>query len=431
MYNLYIDPGTGGMLFTILIGILGFAIYAFRIAWIKIKFLVTKGKTDKLNAEKIPILIYGEDSRYWQVFKPVCDEFEKRGVDVVYWTTTPDDPVLNMKYDHIKFAFAGEGNKAYAKLNLVNAGIVLSTTPGLDVYQWKRSKFVDYYIHMFHSTGSVGGYRMFGFDFYDAILLTGEYQVAGVRELEKKRHEPAKELEIVGIPYFDDLKDRLESAEKKDDKETKTVLLAPSWGPNSIFVRFGDRIFDELLKTDYNIIVRPHPQSFISEKDLISKLQEKYPDSDRLKWDSSKDNFDTLNRSDILISDYSGVFYDFALVFDKPILYADVNYDSAIYDNYWLDGTPWIFAALPKLGMKITDENIGQIGEVIDKCINSPEFAEGRKTVREQTWANIGLGAEKTVDYILKKQESLAKAAEEKKESKPREKKLKLGLNAK
>ena len=42
--NLYIDPGTGSMLFTILIGVLGALVYFFRNALMKLKFTVTGGK---------------------------------------------------------------------------------------------------------------------------------------------------------------------------------------------------------------------------------------------------------------------------------------------------------------------------------------------------------------------------------------------------
>ena len=75
---------------------------------------MTRGKVEQNHREKIPILIFAEDKRYWQMFKPICDEFEKRGIDIVYWTMSPDDPVLNLNYDHIRFEFIGEGNKAYA-----------------------------------------------------------------------------------------------------------------------------------------------------------------------------------------------------------------------------------------------------------------------------------------------------------------------------
>ena len=41
---LYIDPGTGSMLFTILIGVLGAAFYSLRMLWIKLRFKLGSGK---------------------------------------------------------------------------------------------------------------------------------------------------------------------------------------------------------------------------------------------------------------------------------------------------------------------------------------------------------------------------------------------------
>ena len=142
MILLYIDPGTGSMLFSLAIGIATAGVFAIRALVIKAKFIFSGGKSDKAEKERIPYVIYSDHKRYWNVFKPVCDEFERRGIDLVYLTQSEDDPVLSQKYNHIKAEFIGEGNKGFARLNFLNAGILLSTTPGLDVYQWKKSKSV-------------------------------------------------------------------------------------------------------------------------------------------------------------------------------------------------------------------------------------------------------------------------------------------------
>ena len=41
---LYIDPGTGSMLFTIIIGLISTLIFAFRGKFLKLKFLLSGGK---------------------------------------------------------------------------------------------------------------------------------------------------------------------------------------------------------------------------------------------------------------------------------------------------------------------------------------------------------------------------------------------------
>ena len=59
---------------------------------------------------------------------------------------------------------------------MLSAGIVLMTTPGIQVYQLKRSKNVKHYSHIFHSCTDSTMYRLFGLDYFDSVLMTGDYQ---------------------------------------------------------------------------------------------------------------------------------------------------------------------------------------------------------------------------------------------------------------
>ena len=188
--KLYIDPGTGSMLFAILIGIVGALNYLLKSWFVKLRFILSGGKQEKGTSEELPLVLFSDDKRYWQVFEPICRELDARGVDAVYMTASPDDPALENPYSHIHAEFIGEGNKAFAKLNFLKATILLSTTPGLDVYQWKRSKDIQYYVHIPHAANDISSYRMFGIDYYDALLLSGDYQAQEVRDLEKLRQLP-------------------------------------------------------------------------------------------------------------------------------------------------------------------------------------------------------------------------------------------------
>lgn len=402
MMQFYIDPGTGSMLFTVLVGVLGAGIYALRNVFMKLRFVLSGGTAEKNGTDRYPIVIFSDSKRYWNVFGPICREFDRRGQSVVYMTASPDDPALEEKFEHVRCQFIGEGNKAFAKLNLMKADIVLSTTPGLDVYQWKRSRDAKWYIHIPHAPSDISAYRMFGIDYYDAIFLSGEYQARQVRQLEELRNLPAKEVTFVGIPYMDEMKKRLATAPELPE-HPKTVLLAPSWGASSIFKRYGDKIFDALLETGYHIIVRPHPQSFTSEKDMLDHLMKHYPNSEQLEWNQDTDNFEVLRRSDILISDFSGVLFDYSLIFDKPIIYADTSLDKSPYDSCWLDEEMWTFSILPELGIQLTQDNLDHVKELIDSCIEDPKYQAGRDRARAETWMHMGEGAVRTVDAILEK----------------------------
>ncbi|MBR5328678.1 MAG: CDP-glycerol glycerophosphotransferase family protein [Firmicutes bacterium] len=408
--ELYIDPGTGSMLFTVLIGVIGAGAYALRMFWIKLRFFLSGGKAE-INDTKIPIAIFSDDKRYWSVFEPLCRELNERGAEVTYLTASPDDPALENPYEHINAEFIGKDNKAFAKLNFLKATILLSTTPGLDVYQWKRSKGVDHYMHMLHAASDVTLYRMFGIDYYDSVLLSGQYQANDIRALEEMRGLKQKDLTIIGIPYMDEMAARLKAAGPAKE-HPRTVLLAPSWGPAAIFSTYGDTIIDVLLQTGYHIIVRPHPQSFKSETEMMDKLMAKYPNSDQLEWNRDNDNFEVLRRSDILISDFSGVIFDFCLIHDKPVIYTNPRFDLSPYDAWWLDTPPWTVGALPRLGCELTAENMGDLRSLIDTCLDDPRYAQSRQQVKDETWMHRGEGAKGAADAILAKYESLTQAKE-------------------
>ena len=399
--KLYIDPGTGSMLFTILIGVIGAAVYSLRMLFIKLKYKMSGGKAETTN-RKIPFVIFSDSKRYWSIFEPICREMNKRGKEIVYITASPDDPVLKCELPNVKAECIENENKLFTRLNFLNADIVLSTTPGLDVYQWKRSKEVRYYVHIPHAANDITLYRMFGIDYYDAILLSGDYQIDDIRALEKLRELPAKDLVKVGIPYMDEMAKRLEDNPEVAE-HPRTVLLAPSWGQSAIFGVYGSKIIDVLLKTEYHIIIRPHPQSFTSEKDLMDKLMAKYPENDQLEWNRDNDNFEVLKRADILISDFSGVTFDFSLVYNKPIIYTDPKIDVSVYDAWWLEKPLWTASALPRIGKELTDENMENLKELIDSCLEDSQYAQGRTDVKAETWAHTGESASRVADYLVSK----------------------------
>lgn len=406
MFMLYIDPGTGSMLFSLFIGLAAAATFGVRALFMKLKFFISGGKASKEDANNIPFVIFSDHRRYWNVFKPICDEFEKRGINLVFYTASSDDPALTTDYKYVRTVYLGEKNKPYAKLNMLHADLLLATTPGLDIYQWKRSKGVKCYVHIPHSVCDFAGYRQFALDYYDCVIASGENQYPTMRKLEVLRPSlRTKEFKVVGSTYLDAMKKRLDLIEKKETNENKIVLVAPTWGKSGILTKFGEKFLSALQKTDYKIIVRPHPQSVVSEQDMLKPLQEKFSD---FEWNYDNDNFDVLNKADIMITDFSGVMFDYSLVFDKPLIYTDTEFDKSPYDADWLDEPMWEFTILNKLGLQLKEEQFDDMQSVIENAISSENLKESRKQVRSLAWQNQGKSAEAVVDYLIEKQKSLA-----------------------
>ena len=182
-------------------------------------------------------------------------------------------------------------------------------------------------------------------------------------------------------------------------------MLAPSWGKSAILSKYGKDFLTALKETGYDIIVRPHPQSRTAEKALLDDLMSAFPDSEHWQWNYDNDNFEVLRRSDIMISDFSGVILDNAFIFDGSVIYTDVEFDPSPYDASWLDEPLWIETVLPKIGRKLEKDDIKNIKQVIDDTINSRKLCEGRKEIKDIAWEYKGEAAVRTVDYIVQKLE--------------------------
>ncbi len=409
-FLLYIDPGTGSMLFSILIGAAATLFFVAKAAWIKLKILLS-GKKDGsgiVDASYKTYVIYNEGNQYWNVFKPVTDEFEKRKIPLMYYTSSKTDPIFDQKYEFVTSEYIGEGNTAFAKLNMLSAGFVLMTTPGLQVYQLKRSKSVKHYSHVLHMPNDATTYRLFGLDYFDSVLLTGDYQKDDIRTLEKNRGINSKDLVTVGCSYLDVLSEKINSI-PAEENHVFTVLVSPSWGEVGVLKRFGERLLDPLAATGWKIIVRPHPQSKKSEADMLKRLEERYKDYANVEWDYNRDNIYSMKKADIMISDFSGIVFDYTFLCNKPVMYVNTDMDLRPYDAYDLNKQLWQFSVLEKMGIKLEEKDFTNIKEVIQNASDSPELAEQRKIAKETAWMNIGKAGEKIADYMISTVEKQSK----------------------
>lgn len=400
---LYIDPGTGSMIFSILIGAAATLFFLAKAALLKLKvfFSGKKGGVSQ-DASYKPYVIYSEGKQYWNVFKPVCDQFEERKISLTYYTSSEEDPVFEQKYQFVKAEFIGEGNVAFARLNLLSAGIVLMTTPGLQVYQLKRSKNVKHYTHVLHMPNDATTYRLFGLDFFDSVLLTGDYQKNDIQWLEQQRDINRKELVTVGCSYLDVLAEKIKGIEEEKNHPF-TVLVSPSWGKVGVLNKYGERLLDPLVKTGWRIIVRPHPQSKKSEAEMLQRLEDRYKNDKNLEWDYNRDNIYSMKKADIMISDFSGIIFDYTFLCDKPVMYVNTNMDLRPYDAYDLNHELWQFEILKKMGIKLEENQFDDIKNVIKNASDSPELAAARKIAKETAWMHIGESGKNIADFMIGK----------------------------
>jgi hypothetical protein len=399
LYPLYIDPGTGSALFSILIGAAATVYFLGRALIIKLKVIIYGGKTSNYASSDHPFVIYCEGKQYWNVFKPVLDEFENRKIAVLYLTPAQDDPVFDTSWNFVKPEYIGEGNRAIARLNMLRAGICLMTTPGLDVYQLKRSKMVGHYAHILHAPSDATMYRLFGIDYFDSILLTGDYQAEDLRTLERQRAIHEKKLVTVGCSYLDVYAEKIKNI-PAEENHPFTVLVSPTWGPSALLTRYGEKLLDLLAASGWRIIIRPHPQSKKSETAMTERLQKRYENSTNIEWDYERENIYSLNKADIMISDFSGIIFDYMFLRDRPVLYVNQGFDLRPYDADDIEHELWQFKTIKEACIELNENDFPRITEIIKNAGDSDVLRTARKKAIETAWQYPGEAGKRIFNFM-------------------------------
>ena len=188
-----------------------------------------------------------------------------------------------------------------------------------------------------------------------------------------------------------------------------TVLVAPSWGSNGILVKYGEKLLDPLVETGFTVIVRPHPQSLTSEKDVLDRLQKRYQDNASLEWDFSRENLVSLSRANIMLSDFSGVIFDYAFLFDRPFLYVHSDFDDRPYDAGDIEEEPWKFRVLPEIGIELKEADFSNLKQVLTDACSDRVLSSNRQKAKDTAWQYRGESGKRVVDYLVTKRQELTK----------------------
>ena len=396
----YLDPGSGSALIGTLFAVAGAFLYSAKSLILRI-FFGKKSVSVKPNER---IAIFSEGRNYWGTFKPIVEELLRRNVPFSYYTLDLHDPALCID-SPLMFARLYDRDKvtSFAKLKRIKSEVLLSTTPniGCKGYPLDRPTQVKRLVHVFHDP--VGGgnyYRKGGLDNYDEILTVGPKNEITIREIEQKRSLKRKVIVPVGTPYLDSYYERVQ-AEKTlacdSTKQKKTILVASTWGMKGVLRTFGYGFVKSLLDSGCHVIVRPHPHSYVFESDFIAKCKTEVC-SWGAEWDDSVDGIKSMARSDLMISDNSGMRCDFAYLFLRPVISMkvekrDVSDFEAEYLKFNLADRIGEY-----LGETLTD--VADISAAVERLL--AKGATGLEAFRNENCVNFGHAAKAVVDYLCK-----------------------------
>ena len=398
----YLDPGSGSMLIYALFGILVTIIYTLRGALYKGKHLlfggVTRSRGGIAGAE---LVFYSEGGKYWNVFSPIIKVLDKKGIMCAYVTPDINDRGLKYKSDNVLIKGFESELKAITFMNHLTANIVVSTTPQLDVYMLKRSKNVKHYAHVVHAPTDVGIFEKHSLDYYDSVLCSGPHQINSIRTLEQKRESKKKLLYKTGCTYYDVMINEVLNLNSSKGEKI-TILYAPSWGRISSIVKYGVDILKPLLNRNFNLIFRPHPQMFVSHKELMEELSSYLKGNGNVTIDTELSGHKSMAASDIMISDFSGIIFDYAFLFSKPIIVVDTVEDLGGYEAEDLEEV-WEIKIRPKLCRILQESDIPRLAEIIiDELDNTKQRQAIISEIKNEFVYNFGNAGEVAAEQLIK-----------------------------
>lgn len=281
-------------------------------------------KFNNLSSNQRKITIYSEGKNYWPHLEGLLNVILKfTNKTVCYVSSSRDDPGLLIKHENLTCFFIAESFVRDYFFQNLDTDIMIMTMPDLQNYQIKRSINKVHYIYVQHSLVSLHAvYRHGAFDHYDTICAAGPHHVREIRAIEKKYNLPKKNIFKLGYSRIDNL---LKKKYLSLVGSSKKVLIAPSWGPDSI-IESGlyHKLINEFLSLEYKIILRPHPQTIKFNKKEIAYISKKYRNNPLFSMEKDLTGDRSFYESDIMVSDWSGAAIEFAIALQKPVIFCDV-----------------------------------------------------------------------------------------------------------
>jgi YidC/Oxa1 family membrane protein insertase len=330
----------------------------------------------KLPWEWRNIVFYSESGQDWHQFQGLIGYLnQKLGRNTCYVTSDTNDPGLSYRHENFCAIHLPEGLFRTIFFQINQADVFVLTMMDLGNMQLKRSLHPVHYVYLFHSMGSTHMVdHENSFDHYDSLFCAGPHQMAEIRKRETLKNLSAKHLFDYGHPRLEEVIERGKACSfQKQDGDPPIVLIAPTWGDSSLFNTCGRALILVLLNAGYHVIMRPHYQSTRQSHRTIAEVRDAFVRHDRFEYVGHMGETDSILRSDILISDWSGMAMEYALGLEKPVLFIDVP--RRIRNPRW-----------EELGMVPLEDSIrSRVGEIL-----SPALLEAAPAAIERLLAEPG-----------------------------------------
>lgn len=352
------------------------------------------------------IVFYSEKNGFYKYFQNVIETIlRKTDIVIHYITSDPKDEVFALAGENFQVYYIGE-NKLIVLMMKMEADIVCMTMPDLQKYHIKRSMVKNdiEYVYMDHGVGSLNlMLRKHALDYFDTVFVANELVYQEMRKQEEKYGLKERTLVKWGSGVIDNMIGAYQKAEKSEN-DKKTILIAPSWQQDNILDSCIESILEYVLGRGYHVVLRPHPQYVRHFKEKLLAMKECYaefPDFE-LQLDFSSNS--TVFNADILMTDWSGIAYEYSFTTLKPSLFINTPMKVMNPDYKEIDVVPFDIEIRDQVGISVELDEIGKLPEVVEQLLNDKAYTkEAMEAVRDKYLYNVTKSGEVGATYLIQK----------------------------
>ncbi len=353
------------------------------------------------------LVFYSESSGFYKYFRGIIEYLlANTNIIIHYITSDPKDAIFEMaeKEANLKTYFIGE-KKLITLMMKMDADVVVMTMPDLENYHIKKSYVRDdiRYIFIPHSMDSLNmTMRKASMDHFDVVFCTGKHQKEENEQTEIVYNLPKRELVEWGYCLLDQMREDYQNLPAKmSDK--KSILIAPSWQKDNIVDLCLDELLDNLKSLDCIITVRPHPQHVRLQPERMEQLKTKFADAPNICIQTDFSSNNTVFEADMMITDWSGIAYEYAFTTCKPVLFIDTPMKIMNPEYEKIGVEPINIWMRDEIGATLKVSEMSRASEVALQMLNNADsyYEKINAFVNEYVY-NLGNSGEVGAKYIIK-----------------------------
>tara|TARA_B100000700_G_scaffold207219_1_gene227748 strand:- start:1917 stop:3047 length:1131 start_codon:yes stop_codon:yes gene_type:complete len=334
------------------------------------------------------IVFYSESFQDWHHLNPLLNGLLNQQLAVTYVTSDEKDPGLLKQSQRYRSIYIGKGFFRILFFQYLEAKLFFLTMLDLNNFELKRSINPVHYVYLFHTLGSTHMVdHENSYDHYDTILCAGPHQKNEIEIRENMKNLKKKNLVKYGYPRLE----KLINIRRNTQNEKKVILLAPTWGDQSLINTIGLELCSTIIDNGFKLILRPHHETLKRTPKLISDIENKFKDHESFSLVTEMGDSESLLQSDLLICDWSGTAIEYAMGLEKPIVFIDIP--PRVRNPKWneIQSEPLEMSIREKVGCVISPSKLEELPMTITQLLNNDQtFSDQIKSLREEFVYNLG-----------------------------------------